>query len=75
MPLSASAALSKDKWSGKCTVLFQHRHFAFIAATIKQTHDDFRRMHMAYAFANELEKTNPNFDRDRFLRACGIETL
>lgn len=28
---------------------------------------------MADAFASELAKTNPRFDRARFLRACGVE--
>lgn len=25
------------------------------------------------AFADELEKTNPRFDRQRFLKACGVD--
>jgi hypothetical protein len=31
-------------------------------------------MNTAYAFSRELEVTNANFDRDRFLLACGVYT-
>lgn len=49
-------------------------HFVLIADVIK-THDfenpatDPRTRRMAI----ELAKTNPNFNRERFLRACGVE--
>jgi hypothetical protein len=29
--------------------------------------------HTAHHFADELAQTNPRFDRQRFLRACGVE--
>lgn len=28
---------------------------------------------VAYRLASALERTNPRFDRARFLRACGVE--
>jgi hypothetical protein len=28
---------------------------------------------IARDFADKLASTNPNFDRERFLRACGVE--
>lgn len=31
------------------------------------------RVDMAQAFARALEDTNPRFDRDRFLAACGVD--
>jgi len=31
------------------------------------------RWQAANAFADKLASTNPNFDRERFLRACGVE--
>lgn len=76
MPLSPQAAARKDQASGNPT--FQHRHFAFIAATIKAmpTHASTLRAQQAscaLTFAEALESTNPNFDRRRFLAACGME--
>lgn len=63
------------------------RDFELIAATIRDSrsaapegseHADtwfagFRAAHteLAHDFADELVATNPRFDRERFLRACG----
>jgi hypothetical protein len=73
MPLSAKAASSKDKASGK-TATLQHRHFAFIAsviATSGERAEDKRRW--ANYFAHDLARTNPRFDRARFFFAAGVE--
>lgn len=60
----------------------QRRHFELIAETIASVDDSERyadsvhpeaKRTFAYAFANKLRATNPNFNRDRFLRACGVE--
>lgn len=59
----------KDLRGGYCEM--QHRHFRTIAAIIRQF-PDYGRGPIAFRFANELEKTNPNFDRDRFMAACGL---
>lgn len=38
----------------------------------KQSHQDCVRM-VAEVFADMCQEDNENFDRNRFLRACGIE--
>jgi hypothetical protein len=48
------------------------QHFQFIADTIKDIDDPQIRGGMARLFADRLRMTNPGFDRDRFVRACGI---
>lgn len=73
--LTPASALRKDSIIG---AELQHRHFAFIAQTIKAIpdHPQFRsylREHAAKTFADACARTNPRFDRARFLRACGME--
>lgn len=54
----------------------QRRHFELIAETIRlstgETGQQAMREHMARAFARELSATNPQFNRPRFLEACGL---
>jgi hypothetical protein len=51
------------------------QHFQLIADVL---HDagltDEDRKYLSTLFANKLATTNPNFDRTRFLKACGVET-
>jgi hypothetical protein len=47
-------------------------HFAFIASVIASLSDD--RQSVAHAFAARLAATNPRFDRERFLAACGVKS-
>lgn len=50
------------------------KHFEAIAEAIRETqmaHGD--RMALAHRIAYSLARFNPNFQRDRFLRACGVE--
>lgn len=53
---------------------FQRRHFQFIADVVRGL--DFLtpldRHGVAEAFASELRRTNPQFDRERFLAACHV---
>ena len=70
MSLSTQAAMQKDKSTGK-SVELQHRHFAFIAAVIKDIADAGQRYEMAYHFALACRGSNKAFDHDRFMRACG----
>lgn len=64
-----------------------HRHFAYIAAVFKASGDEdahsvfpkshldvraFERAWLACGMADALARTNPRFDRARFLRACGV---
>jgi len=57
------------------------QHFALIAGTLKDElqhvacGEDQRAMvrSVAHAFVRTLHRTNPNFNRARFLRACGVE--
>lgn len=74
MPLKPTTAMHKDRRTGKDSVRMQHRHFAFIAGVIGtsgERSEDKRRW--ANYFAQELEKTNPNFDRARFFTAVGVD--
>ena len=72
MALTAETALRKDKTTG-LNVEMQHRHFAAIAAIIESMDEcDTPRRIVADHFADELAKTNPRFDRKRFLKACGF---
>lgn len=79
MPLSSNAALRKD--TNTAPAKMQHRHYATIAGIL----NGMRGMGIAHGisvgqheemckyFAGELRNTNPNFNTDRFLRACGVE--
>lgn len=71
MPLSSQAQHRKDQIASPPTL--QHRHFAFIAQTLWTAQYDPRGQDVANIFADALAKTNPNFDRARFLRAAGQE--
>lgn len=56
----------------------QHRHFCFIADVIKAMPSRAaslrtQKRSVALAFADACGGTNPRFDRERFLRACGEE--
>jgi hypothetical protein len=49
------------------------RHFVLIAATVEALHlTALEREHVARMFATALQPTNGRFDRERFLRACGV---
>lgn len=52
------------------------KDFDLLAETVRthQWRDDYERFLFASHLASKLEKTNPRFDRDRFIRACGITT-
>lgn len=55
-----------------------HKDVELIAATIRAlpSHSAGLRAHQAStarAFADALATTNPDFDRARFLKACGLE--
>lgn len=79
--LSTEAANRKDRTSGFGTL--QHRHFATIAAIIREMDKVSNQEHgfidiredVAEHFADWLGKTNPKFDRQRFLVACGVIAL
>lgn len=54
------------------------QHFALIAETIAGLEDSHvigerEREFIAARFASQLSNTNPNFNRARFLRACGVD--
>lgn len=61
----------------------QRRHFELIAEVLRATRSEFEgaaSLTPKYVlartvenFAKKLYATNPNFNRDRFLRACGVE--
>lgn len=66
MALKPAAALNKDRTTGKDAL--QHRHFATIATCLRNMSAD---LATCERWADELAGTNPNFDRRRFLAACG----
>ena len=50
------------------------KHFIAIANVVKTNgYDPYTRGAIAKGLADEFAKFNPNFDRDRFLAACGVE--
>lgn len=58
----------------------QRRHFELIAETLKNTRETIQGeqhkvIHDLYAkaFAQALRSTNPQFNRERFLKACGVD--
>jgi hypothetical protein len=69
--LTKESAARKDSTTG-ATAELQHRHFAFIAAVVKDETDMFVRGRLARRFADACARTNPRFDRTRFLAACGV---
>lgn len=71
MPLSTAAALRKD--TSTAAPVFQHRHFAAMAAMIAMMPDPAARYMAAETFANRLGRFNPAFDRPRWMRACGFD--
>ena len=76
MALTPLSALNKDKRTGKDVL--QHRHFATIAAILAELGADHgvfdnQRKGICEHFADQLADTNPRFDRDRFLAACGVQ--
>lgn len=72
MALTQQTAHRKDLTTGISPM--QHRHFATIAAIIRgMAADVYGPEQVATEFADRLCDTNPNFDRLRFLLACGVE--
>ncbi|TPL64667.1 hypothetical protein [Mesorhizobium sp. B2-4-1] len=56
------------------TARFEHRHFATIAKIIRDMPArGGDQLNIARHFARELCGTNPRFQANRFLAACGVE--
>lgn len=70
--LTQDSATRKDRNTASDGVLMQHRHFAFIAATIKDMREKYRWI-AASTFADACASSNPRFDRARFFVACGVK--
>jgi hypothetical protein len=54
--------------------LFQQRHFEWLADFVSREaprREDRRRL--AKRLAKELSETNPNFKREKFLKACALD--
>lgn len=79
MALTPKSALAKDQRTGKAEM--QHRHFATVAAILAGLDKDAlglsdgQHLNLCQDFADELAGTNHNFDRDRFLAACGVQEV
>lgn len=48
------------------------KHFVIIARTVAKIRDMSDRINTAQDLANEFAHVNSNFDRVRFLTACGV---
>lgn len=75
MALTVQSATTKDRRTAKEVPLFQHRHFAYIAATLAEIKDGDMRYEMVQHFGAALRKTNPSFDLGRFILAAKAESL
>lgn len=54
-------------------VIFQRRHYEFIANAIRESKGNYYdRKNLAWYFAIALEKENERFNRELFLKACGV---
>lgn len=62
----------KDLRTRDSGVRLEHRHFAFIAGVIDGIDDPVAKVSAALSFAKACARTNPRFDRLRFLAACGM---
>ena len=76
MALKPDAALRKDQLGANCPAKLEHRHFAVIAGILGDLGPNqgvFPNQNRAICehFADGLAETNPNFNRARFLKACG----
>jgi len=77
MPLKPDAAARKDALGAKHPATLQHRHFAVVAGILDRLDrdalgiSDGQHRDLCEDFADGLAVTNPNFDRGRFLKACG----
>lgn len=75
--MNSKSANRKDICTAQHGVTLEHRHFAFIAATIAAMPDHApnlraQKASTANAFANACATTNPKFNRDRFIAACQL---
>lgn len=70
--LTEHAMAAKDASTTGANVNLQHRHFAWIARTIAGMTDEMAQRDAASVFAEACARTNPKFDRVRFMRACGL---
>lgn len=68
MSLTKETANRKDLRTGVSPM--QHRHYTTVAAIIRIMPEGLSHREIALHFARELRPTNPNFDEERFLRAC-----
>lgn len=88
MALTIESALRKDKRTAQHCKAYglQHRHFAFIAATLASckpgtlpattangVHPYTTWREQVALWCTACAGSNPRFDRARFLRACGVE--
>ena len=70
MSMTPASMQRKDAATAAAVPEFEHRHFAYIASIIGSLPAGIERKALAYRFADRLEKTNPRFDRARFINAC-----
>jgi hypothetical protein len=84
MALKTASANRKDISTAQRGVSLEHRHFSFIAATLKSSKpaSGFYEGHVGaneawhntvLTFSDACSHTNEKFNRARFLSACGVE--
>lgn len=75
MALTTESAARKDATTvSGSPVRLEHRHFAFIAAVLADCKDLANQGTIARRFAEACQRSNPRFDRARFLSACGVQS-
>lgn len=79
MALTQASAARKDSRTANGGPELQHRHFAFIADVIRNMPSHAatlrtQKRSCALSFADACGRSNPRFNRARFLTACG-ETI
>jgi hypothetical protein len=72
--LKEVTAMKLKPWTSPKTIALTRKHYECIAEVINECPISNRnRITVAAHFANKLSVTNTNFDRAKFLKACGVE--
>ncbi len=68
-------AKSIEKNEGELDETMTRQHFQMFADTLKQIDDVTKRGETAQVIADVMMKSNPRFDRDKFMQAAGVYSM